>query len=228
MLYYYPEPEQDQKRLPKRLPKRELPSHIGDEDIKGNWLVYYVEGGDHLHDFSPYKNHGTIIGGVWASTRKGWALDFGGSDYVEIPDDPSLDITSSLSILGWIYLRETGNWKGLIWKENSYYTGIQNNDNVIVMFNGTSVGEYDTVFTVGEWASGLPGMVPPSNTFIMVMWWERRASLGASMKPRTMYTSGRGLVIILTAESVKSASTRGVSQRQKLNACTNGVMFSQR
>jgi len=152
MLYYYPEPEQDQKRLPKRLPKRELPSHIGDEDIKGNWLVYYVEGGDHLHDFSPYKNHGTIIGAVWASTRKGWALDFGGSDYVEIPDDPSLDITSSLSILGWIYLRETGNWKGLIWKENSYYTGIQNNDNVIVMFNGTSVGEYDTVFTVGEWA----------------------------------------------------------------------------
>jgi len=39
-----------------------VPSGLGDEGIVGNWLFYYLKGGDHLHDFSPYDNHGTIKG----------------------------------------------------------------------------------------------------------------------------------------------------------------------
>ena len=60
--------------------------------------MYYLKGGDHLHDFSPYGNHGTINGAVWKDGRYGWALDFDGvDDYVGIPDDASLGI-------------ETGSW----------------------------------------------------------------------------------------------------------------------
>jgi len=64
---------------------------LGDEGLVANWLMYYLKGGDHLHDFSPYDNHGTINGAVWKDGRYGWALKFDGvDDYVDVSGLPSL------------------------------------------------------------------------------------------------------------------------------------------
>jgi len=104
--WYSPQAKQSPIRLPRRRPTRVVPSFIGEEGIVGNWLVYYVKGGDHLHDFSGKGNHGAIHGSKWTDERSpSWALDFDGTDdYVEIPDDPSLDITGELTVLLWVYL----------------------------------------------------------------------------------------------------------------------------
>jgi len=87
MSYFSPKPKQKPKRLPRRRPIKAAPSGIGDQGIVGNWLFYYLKGGDHLHDFSPYGNHGTINGAKWFDGSFGWALDFDGvDDYVDCGD----------------------------------------------------------------------------------------------------------------------------------------------
>jgi len=86
--WYSPQPKQKPKRLPRRRPIKTVPSGLGDEGIVGNWLFYYLRGGDHLHDFSPYDNHGTLNGPVWKDGRYGWALEFDGvDDYVDCGDN---------------------------------------------------------------------------------------------------------------------------------------------
>jgi len=102
MSYYYPEPRQKQKRLPKKLPRRATPSHIGDKGIVANYLMYYLKGGNHLHDFSPYGNHGTIHGAKWVQGKIGWALELDGvDDYVEIPSSSSLEISNEITVSVW-------------------------------------------------------------------------------------------------------------------------------
>ncbi len=58
-----------------------------------------------VRDFSTYENNGTNHGANW--TRFGYiggAYEFNGSgDYIEIPDNPSLDITENLTVMAWIY-----------------------------------------------------------------------------------------------------------------------------
>ena len=48
-------------------------------------------------------NHGTIYGATWTTGQVGGALSFNGvDDYVEIPDDNSLDIIGDLTLEAWI------------------------------------------------------------------------------------------------------------------------------
>jgi len=96
---------------------RGAPSGLEDEGIVANYLVYYLKGGTHLHDFSPYNNHATINGASWKEGRSGWALDFDGvDDYVEVPADPSLNIREFLTYGFWFYPRNlaSGTFDGLI------------------------------------------------------------------------------------------------------------------
>jgi len=60
--YYSPRPKRSPICLPKWIPIKTVPSALGDEGLVANWLFYYLKGGDHLHDFSPKDNHGTING----------------------------------------------------------------------------------------------------------------------------------------------------------------------
>jgi len=93
-IWYEPQPRQKPIRLPRRRPIKAVPSGIGDQGIVANWLFYYLKGGDHLHDFSPNDNHGTLKNDpAWKDGSYGWALDFDGvDDYVEILDSDSLDV----------------------------------------------------------------------------------------------------------------------------------------
>lgn len=48
---------------------------------------------------------------------RGSALSFDGvDDYVEVPDDPSLDLTDGFTITAWIYLEEYTEWASIVTK----------------------------------------------------------------------------------------------------------------
>lgn len=86
-------------RIPMRLPVA----------AKERGLVLYMPmvspHGNILQDFSGYGNHGTIHGATWTDGKFGKALYFDGEDdYVEIPDDESLDITDEITIEAWVKL----------------------------------------------------------------------------------------------------------------------------
>lgn len=103
--WYKPQPRQKPIRLPRRQPIKVVPSGIGDQDIVGNWLMYYLKGGDHLHDFSPEDNHGTLKNDTaWVDGSYGWALDFDGSgNYVNVESNTSLNVeTGSFTIGAWV------------------------------------------------------------------------------------------------------------------------------
>jgi len=102
-VWYSPQPKQKPIRLPRRHPLKTIPSGIGDEGIVGNWLFYYLKGGDHLHDFSPENNHGTIHGAKWTDEDlASWALEFDGTDdYVEI-GEIGLEGATQFTIVGWL------------------------------------------------------------------------------------------------------------------------------
>jgi len=115
--WFTPKPRQLPKRLPRRKPIKVVPSGIGDEGIVGDWLFYYLKGGDHLHDFSPEKNHGTIHGAKWVDGRYGWALDFDGvDDYVDIPD--SIPVGKNITVLVWAK-SDTTTWNDYGWMASS-------------------------------------------------------------------------------------------------------------
>ncbi|MCX6013468.1 MAG: hypothetical protein NTV30_08710, partial [Chloroflexi bacterium] len=69
----------------------------------GAWL--FDEGsGNKVKDSSKNGNDGKLTGTKWVDGKFGKALDFNGSsDYVEIPDSDSLDVTNSIAIVAWIF-----------------------------------------------------------------------------------------------------------------------------
>jgi len=159
LSWYEPQPKQKPKRLPRRRPIKTIPSGIGDKGIVGNWLFYYLKGGDHLHDFSPEDNHGTINGAKWKDGRYGWALKFDGvDDYVRT----SLDVdptTTSVTVLGWAYPTILPSNKG-------------DNEKFFQQMDGTGTGR-TWVFgdpSTDEWNSYIGGSNHPSGISVKKKW----------------------------------------------------------
>jgi len=101
--WHEPQPASAPLEYPRRVPKRIVPSYIGDEGIVANWLFYYEKGGDHLHDFGPRDNHGTIYGAKWTDEYSAsWVLTFDGDDdYADVTAPSPLDL-AQFSILAWV------------------------------------------------------------------------------------------------------------------------------
>jgi len=145
LSWYSPKPRQKPKRLPRRRPIKTIPSGIGDKGIVGNWLMYYLKGGDHLHDFSPGDNHGEIIGAKWISTKRGWALDLDGvDDHTSVPYADSLNLSNELTVTAWVN-RGTDTYGGIFEKSigestnTQYLLFIENNrGSMRVVKDGTS------------------------------------------------------------------------------------------
>jgi len=159
--WYSPKLKRLPKRLPRRRPIKAVPSGIGDKGIVGNWLFYYLKGGDHLHDFSPYDNHGTINGASWKDGRYGWALDFDGTDdYVKVPYNSIFD-SHTLTITGWLNLDVVGSeGRYLDFFSASHYGWLfnsqDNNGNGTLQFiTADSTSSYpsssNTALQVGKW-----------------------------------------------------------------------------
>ncbi len=74
-----------------------------------SWWDFDETSGAVAHDWFG-GNDGTLQGGSWATGVFGGALALDGlSDYVEVPHDPSLDVTGDLSIMAWVYQSRRAN-----------------------------------------------------------------------------------------------------------------------
>jgi len=91
MNWYKPSPKRLPIRLPRRKPKKVIPSMIGKEGLVLDLLMNYTRGRD-VYDHSGHGNHGTLNGPSWVSGPYGWMLSYDGDDdYVDIPPFDTFD-----------------------------------------------------------------------------------------------------------------------------------------
>jgi glucose/arabinose dehydrogenase len=80
--------------------------------------------GTRVTDASGNGNTGTISGATWTTSGKyGKALSFNGSGaVVTVNDAPSLDLTTGMTLMAWVYPTTTsGGWRDVIYKYNDVY-----------------------------------------------------------------------------------------------------------
>ncbi|MGD1047645.1 MAG: LamG-like jellyroll fold domain-containing protein [Candidatus Krumholzibacteriaceae bacterium] len=72
-------------------------------------------------DATANHNNGTIYGAAWTAGKFGYALRFNGtSDYVEMPDASSLDITGAVTIEAWMRFESIQtDWRVIVGKVNT-------------------------------------------------------------------------------------------------------------
>jgi hypothetical protein len=133
-------------------------------------LVLYLpfdEGeGDTAQDLSGKENHGALMGKPeWVAGKAGSALQFNGeenSNYVEVPDHPSLNPASEITCAAWIYFDEFHPSCGIISKyigagnQRTYNMHMGHTDALSISANCSSDGVYKvgvsttTVTTPGD------------------------------------------------------------------------------
>lgn len=91
-------------------------SEITDLYNKASLVAYYKmdETSGSIYDYSGKNNHGTNYGaGYGAAGRVGYALDFDGTDYVNVGDNGNLT-RESITIAAWVKATQLDNWNGII------------------------------------------------------------------------------------------------------------------
>ncbi len=117
--------------------------------------------GDVAHD-SISNNDGTIDGASWVKGKFGMALDFDGiDDGVEIPDDPSLQLSEALTVACWIYPRTIldaagTDHAGIVWKGSMIGWGSD-------VYNWRIATANSAGLTWGACGSGVEGYFATSN-----------------------------------------------------------------
>ena len=104
-----------------------------DEHTVVIWL--FEEGkGKMIKDISGNGNDGELKGPKWDKGKFGGGLSFGGkSDFVEVPDSDSLDLTDGLTIEMWLYLNahSTAGGNGVT-KETAYKVGVRSDKKAMI------------------------------------------------------------------------------------------------
>jgi hypothetical protein len=125
--------------------------------LVGHWKL--DEGaGTIAHDSSRNENHGTLDGPIWRPSdgQIGGALEFdGNNDCVEVPDDPSFDITNEITVTAWINPGDVIDWRTIVakyahtpaWRKDLYW--LLHAGNIGVTFAGPcGIGGNDWIPTV--------------------------------------------------------------------------------
>ena len=117
-----------------------------------------------INDSSGKGNNGTMSNAAWTASGKfGTALSFNGTNaWVTVPDPPSLDLTTGMTLEAWLDPASLSSWRAAIMKETS-------NDMAYSLYANTSgnriagyVGDYE----LNSPASGrrTRGAPPPPRT----------------------------------------------------------------
>ncbi len=99
--------------------------------LVGHWKLDEASGSI-AYDSSRNENHGTLDGPIWRpfNGQIGGALEFDGvDDYVEVPDDPSFDITNEITVTAWINPGDVIDWRTIVakyahtpaWRKDLYW-----------------------------------------------------------------------------------------------------------
>lgn len=87
--------------------------------------------GDVVKDQSGNGNDGILTGAKWSNGKFQKGLDFGGDanqDFVEIPDDETLDLVEAVTVEMWLFLRAESSSGGTgVTKGSTYKLGPRNN-----------------------------------------------------------------------------------------------------
>lgn len=134
MSWFNPKPRDLSVRLPRQLPKKVVPSYIGEDGQVLNLLMHHGSGGV-VKDYSGFRNYGTIIGATWRDGSFGWALDFGGVGYVRVPTVASLQTFTKRTVLTWAYLLPNDGVYHYI-QDNGYW--ISPYGDLILLHNATN------------------------------------------------------------------------------------------
>ncbi len=111
--------------------------------LVGAWA--FGEGfGSTTADASGNSNTGTISNATWTSQgRYGNALDFNGADSrVRVPSSSSLNVTSAMTLSGWIRPTDTqGGWRTIMQKEtDTYFLNASNSNGPLRPSGGAVIG----------------------------------------------------------------------------------------
>ena len=107
------------------------------------------------------SNDGTVINAVWTpSGKSGFALSFDGDDYVEVPNDASLDITEELTIELWFKpavtydTTSTSNYVTLLDSSDgadSYFFGFNSDGRLHMGSYGGNIQSTQASWEAGVW-----------------------------------------------------------------------------
>jgi predicted NUDIX family phosphoesterase len=121
-------------------------------NLRAEW-PFEENTGTSTEDTSQYTNTGTINGATWSSGEVGYALSFDGvDDYVQISDDPSLDINGAITIEAWIRPHNISTWAAII-SRNEYARRLLlgPGGKIQAEFGGTIQTTATGVITQNEW-----------------------------------------------------------------------------
>ena len=122
-------------------------------------LVLYLpfdEGnGDEVEDLSMYGNDGTLQNGPeWVAGKYETALEFSGNgmNWVQVPDDDTLDITEELTIMAWVLNQGQTTYGRIVDKNNPYMLYLQDDDSLELWFTPDSPwGPTDAIVPKNTW-----------------------------------------------------------------------------
>ena len=84
-----------------------------------------------------------------------WGASFDGSnDFMTVPDDASLNVSSGFTVSAWIYLNSLGVFQGIVSKRDGSGTNYQfyiRNGNVLSYYNGSNLYNDTTTLSSGVW-----------------------------------------------------------------------------
>ena len=84
-----------------------------------------------------------------------WGASFDGSnDFMTVPDDASLNVSSGFTVSAWIYLNSLGVFQGIVSKRDGSSTNYQfyiRNGNVLSYYNGSNLYNDTTTLSSGVW-----------------------------------------------------------------------------
>ena len=94
-----------------------------------NGLVAYYTFSGNANDSSGFNNNGTVVGATLTADRFGTpnrAYQFvgNGSTYISIPDSPSLDIASNITLTAWVQTGGGGTFSPRIISKYNYELGV--------------------------------------------------------------------------------------------------------